>query len=203
MLRGGPMGSRSRRGAGGVSTFFVAVGGLAILGATFLLGLMVGRFWPGLPPVPSAAVAKAPRERARERETRPPETPPRLTFYHELTAPLAAPPGPKPAKPRGETPRAEAPKPEPPQTDKAEEALVPSAPGRFTVQVGAYKAREPAEALRARLAAAGHDAYVAEVDGAAVRFRVRVGAYATRAAAQEVAARLAAGRAFSTYVTAR
>ena len=169
MLRGGPMASRTRRGRGGVSTFFVAVGCLAILGATFLLGLMVGRFWPGLPPAPSAAVAKAPRERARERETRAPETPPRLTFYHELTAPLTAPP----------------------------------APGRFTVQVGAYKAREPAEALRARLAAAGHDAYVAEIDGAAVRFRVRVGAYATREAAQEVAARLAAGRAFSTYVTAR
>ena len=69
--------------------------------------------------------------------------------------------------------------------------------------MGAYKAREPAEALRARLAAAGHDAYVAEIDGAAVRFRVRVGAYATREAAQEVAARLAAGRAFSTYVTVR
>ena len=202
MLRGGPMASRTRRGRGGVSTFFVAVGCLAILGATFLLGLMVGRFWPGLPPAPSAAVAKAPRERARERETRAPETPPRLTFYHELTAPLTAPPAAKPAKPRGEAPRAEAPKQEPPQTDNAE-ALAPPAPGRFTVQVGAYKAREPAEALRARLAAAGHDAYVAEIDGAAVRFRVRVGAYATREAAQEVAARLAAGRAFSTYVTAR
>lgn len=192
MLRGGPMASRSRRG-GRVSTFFVAVGGLAILGVTFLLGLMVGRFWPGLPPVPSAAVVQAPRERARERETRAPETPPRLTFYHELTAPLAAPPAARPAKPRAETPRAEAAKPEP----------APPSPGRFTVQVGAYKTREPAEALRARLAAAGHDAYVAQTDASGVRFRVRVGAYATREAAQEAAARIAAGRAFSTYVTAR
>jgi cell division protein FtsN len=201
MLRGGPMASRSRRGGGGMSTFFVAVGGLAILGATFVLGLMVGRFWPGLPPVPSAAVAKAPRERVRERETRAPETPPRLTFYEELTAPLTAPPAARPAKPRAETARAEATKPEPPKADKAE-ALAPPAPGRFTVQVGAYKAREPAEALRARLAAAGHDAYVAEMD-VAVRFRVRVGAYATREAAREAAVRIAAGRAFSTYVTAR
>ncbi len=76
--------------------------------------------------------------------------------------------------------------------------------GGFTVQVGAYKAREPAEALRARLATAGHDAYVVETDGSGgVRFRVRVGAYDTREAAQEAAVRIAADRTLSTFVTAR
>jgi len=200
--RGGAMVSRPRRGGGRVSTFFLVVGCLAVLGVTFLLGAMVGRFWTDLPSVRSSTVAKAPRERGRERETRVPETPPRLTFYQELTAPLASPPATRPAKPRAETPKGEAPKPEPAKTDKVETPETP-APSRFTVQVGAYKTREPAEALRLRLAAAGHDAYVIEMDGAGVRFRVRVGAYATREAAQEAAVRIAAGRAFSTYVTAR
>ena len=69
--------------------------------------------------------------------------------------------------------------------------------GRFTVQVGAYKAREPAEALRARLAATGHDAYIADGQGrSGTRFRVRVGA-------QEFAARIAAERSVSTFVTTR
>lgn len=190
------------RGSGG-GTFLVVVGCLAVLGVTFLLGAMVGRFWPSLPSFRPASVAKAPRERGRE--ARPAETPPTLTFYQELTAPLTAPPAARPAKPRAEAPKEparEAPKPEAPKTEKAE-APEPPAPGRFTVQVGAYKTREPAEALRARLAAAGHDAYVAETDASGVRFRVRVGAYPTREAAQQAAARIAADRAFSTFVTAR
>ena len=72
------------------------------------------------------------------------------------------------------------------------------------MQVGAYKAREPAEALRARLAATGHDAYIADGQGrSGTRFRVRVGAFATREAAQEFAARIAAERLVSTFVTTR
>lgn len=203
------MAHRAKRpGGSGGGTFLVVVGCLAVLGVTFMLGAMVGRFWPNLPSFRSAAVARAPRERGRE--ARPAETPPTLTFYQELTAPLTAPPAAKPAKPRAEAPKSEAPKepareapkPEAPKTEQAE-APEPPAPGRFTVQVGAYKTREPAEALRARLAAAGHDAYVAGTDAAGVRFRVRVGAYATREAAQQAAARIAADRAFSTFVTAR
>lgn len=200
--------ARAARRSRGVSTFFVLVGALTVLGVTFLLGAMVGRFWPNLPSFRPVSVAKAPRERVREREPRAPEPPPMLTFYRELTAPLTAPPAARPAKPRPDAPKAEAPKepaheasrPEPPGAPR------PEAPGnlaaRFTVQVGAYKTREPAEALRARVAAAGHDAHVVETDGP-VRFRVRVGAYATRDAAQAAAARIGADRAFSTFVTAR
>jgi len=72
------------------------------------------------------------------------------------------------------------------------------------VQFGAYETREPAETLRARLAAAGYDAYIVEGDGPGrTRFRVRVGAFATREAAQEFAARIAAERSVSTFVTTR
>ncbi len=70
--------------------------------------------------------------------------------------------------------------------------------------MGAYKPREPADALRARLAAAGHDAYVAQVDApGSVRFRVRVGSFATREAAQQVADRIGSERSLSAFVTAR
>ena len=80
-----------------------------------------------------------------------------------------------------------------------------STPGSFTIQVGAYKAREPAEALRARLAAAGHAAYVAEIDSSgSVRYRVRIGSFATREAAQQAADKIVAGeRKLSAFVTAR
>lgn len=193
--------TRPRRRSGGVSTFFVLVGCVAVLGVTFLLGAMVGRFWPNLPSFRPASVAKAPRERVRERETRAPEPPPTLTFYRELTAPLTAPPAARPAKPRPDAPKDAPSAPEPPRAEKAEAPGKPAA-ARFTVQVGAYKTREQAEALRARVAAAGHDAYVVETD-ALIRFRVRVGAYATRDAAQAAAARIGADRTFSTFVTAR
>jgi cell division protein FtsN len=57
--------------------------------------------------------------------------------------------------------------------------------------VGAYKTRQPAEALRASLAAAGHDAYVVEAEGAGgARYRVRVGSFPTRQAAVDAVARL-------------
>jgi cell division protein FtsN len=74
---------------------------------------------------------------------------------------------------------------------------------RFTVQVGAFNARGPAEALRARLGGAGHDAYVAETGGPGPRYRVRVGSYVSRDTARQVARRLAAERHLATYVTAR
>ena len=75
---------------------------------------------------------------------------------------------------------------------------------RYTVQVGAFAQREQAEAIRARLAAAGHDAFVADLDApAATRFRVRIGSYATRDEARRAAERLTATERLSTYVTLR
>jgi len=203
MMRSG----RGRRAPSRVASTLFVVGCLGVLGATFMLGVMAGRFWPRAQPTPGPAVAKetAPA-RGADRTARSPEPTPALTFYQDLTAPLTAPPPARAAKPgraeKSEKPEA-APKPERPALPEAS-APAPSQ-GAFTIQVGAYKAREPADALRARLAAAGHDAYVAEIDASgSVRYRVRVGSFATREAAQLAADKIvAAERKLSAFVTAR
>lgn len=202
MMRGG----RGRRAPSRLASALFVVGCLGVLGVTFMLGVMAGRFWPRGPSAPSATATKeTPPARGADRTARPPEPTPALTFYQDLTAPLTAPPPIKAAQP-GRVERSEkneaAPKPQP----ATPEAPGPApTPGAFTIQVGAYKAREPAEALRGRLAAAGHDAYVAEIDAAgSVRYRVRVGSFATREAAQRAADKIVAGeRALSAFVTAR
>lgn len=207
-------GGRARRNR--IASMLFLVGCLGVLGGTFLLGFMAGRFWPRPPSIVVAA-------RGAKEASRPTEPAPVLTFYQELTAPLASPPPPKPSKP----PRAEkiekagtAQQPDtalkPDAVPKAEaaptadmsaavEASKPApSPSAFSVQVGAYKAREPAEALRARLAAAGYEAYVAQVDApGSVRFRVRVGSFAAREAAQQVADRIGRERSLSAFVTSR
>ncbi|MBI2491463.1 MAG: SPOR domain-containing protein, partial [Candidatus Rokubacteria bacterium] len=91
-----------------------------------------------------------------------------------------------------------------PRESAAAAAPAPAKDARYTVQVAAYKARAPADSLRASLAAAGHDAYVVEGDGpGGVPYRVRVGSFATREAAQEAAARLGRERSLTAFVTAR
>jgi cell division protein FtsN len=75
-----------------------------------------------------------------------------------------------------------------------------STPSRFTIQVGAYRLRPPADALRATLVAAGHDARVVENEAAnGVRFRVQIGDFASRDAARDAAGRLTG----PTFVTTR
>ena len=196
----------------GAAGLFVLLGILTILSVTFGAGIYAGRIWATRP---HAAVAAAPAERETARRgldaraARIAESTPRLTFYHELTAPLTAPPPPpKPAKTSPpplvttSSPRVasveKAPSPEKslpePATTAAGEAR------RFTVQVGAYKARPPADALRASLTASGHDARVVETDAPnGVRFRVQIGDFASRDAARDAAARLAG----PTFVTTR
>jgi cell division septation protein DedD len=151
---------------------------------------------------------------------------PVLTFYHELTAPLAPiPPHARPAgKPEARTPEVATVAPRPTDTTKpvAPDAATvvasprepvaspvsigasPTAEPRFTVQVGAFKARSQAEALRGRLAGNGQEAYVTEVEtGGVTQYRVRVGSFATRDAARDAAAQLGAERQLATYVTTR
>ncbi|PYM41348.1 MAG: hypothetical protein DME12_11855 [Candidatus Rokuibacteriota bacterium] len=189
-------------------SFLLVLGCLSVLGTAFMLGVVAAHVWPGFPIglTSSALPAKTGKERS-ERSARAPESTPTLTFYQELTAPLTAPPLPKPLKPARVERAAE-----PAKTVAAERsdalasanAPAPARDGGFTVQVGAYKTREPAEALRARLAAAGQDAYIVDADGPrGARFRVRVGAFATREAARAAAARLAADRSVPTFVTTR
>jgi cell division protein FtsN len=194
MARRAPRGTPSRAG-----TIFVLIGLLTILGSTFGAGVYTGRRW-GPPAVKSDAARKDGVERPKL------PAPPTLTFYRELTAPLTAPPPPKPVKPAkpgdalviANRPAAMAPL-------SAEPAPSPEPPaGGYTVQVGAYRARPPADALRATLVAAGHDADIAESTGSGeARYRVRVGAFATREAARAAAARLSAERTLSTFVTTR
>jgi len=75
---------------------------------------------------------------------------------------------------------------------------------RYTVQVGAFAQREQAEAIRARLVAAGHAAFVADLDSpAATRYRVRIGSYPSRDEARRAAERLTTTERLSTYVTVR
>lgn len=206
-------GGRGRRAPSRLASTLFVVGCLGVLGATFVLGVMAGRFWPRTPSAPSTTAAKdtAPT-RGADKTARTAEATPALTFYQDLTAPLTSPPPARAAKP-GRVEKIE----KPDRPDKAEAAPKPeraalpeasapaSSPGAFTIQVGAYKAREPAEALRSRLAAAGHEAYVAEIDASgSVRYRVRVGSFATREAAQLAADKIVAGeRKLSAFVTAR
>src|SRR5438477_4452368 len=145
MMRGG----RGRRAPSRLASALFVVGCFGVLGVTFMLGVMAGRFWPRGPSAPSTTATKdTPAARGADRTARSTEPAPALTFYQDLTAPLTAPPPARAAKPG----RAE-------RTERIEKLAVPEAPppapsqGAFTIQVGAYKAREPAEALRARLAA--------------------------------------------------
>lgn len=210
---------RPAKRSGGAAGLFVLIGILAILAVTFAAGTYAGRIWATRPRM-VATVAPTEREPARRgaepRASRVPEPAPRLTFYHELTAPLTAPPPPpKPAKtppPPLVTTTASVAKPvlperaatadalsahdssatssNTPSTTQAALAIPATTSSRFTVQVAAYRYRAPADALRATLAAAGHDARVVESDAPnGVRFRVQIGDFASRDAARDAASR--------------
>jgi cell division protein FtsN len=220
----------------GAAGLFVLLGILTILGVTFAAGIYAGRIWATRPHPIAVAAAAAERETGRRgvdaRAAKVPDPGPRLTFYHELTAPLTAPPPPpKPAKTsppplvasrllperdKQDVKEKEAPptsaardgsttissRPPTPQAGLASPAptIPTSGTHRFTVQVAAYKARPPADALRASLAASGHDARVVETDASnGVRYRVQIGDFASRDAARDAAARLAG----PTFVTTR
>jgi cell division protein FtsN len=201
--------ARNARRRGGL---FVLIGILTILVVTFAAGVYAGRIWMARSTVTVARVTEADtgRRASGRGAAKLPETPsPQLTFYHELTAPLTAPPPPpKPAKavpplmspPRpGDQSDAVAGRDGPttipgrPPADRAGLAALATT-SRFTVQVAAYRVRPPAEALRESLASAGHDARVVEVNAHGPVYRVQVGEFPTREAARALAARLSGER---------
>lgn len=202
-----------RRSSSGVGTAFVLVGAATVLGAAFTAGVYTGTWWSsasrrGEPTGAAIVHERDVRESADAHPERPRSELPALTFYQELTAPLTAPPPPpKPRGARGDGPkivvRDASPRAAFAPHDTVGAAADDVASRAYTVQVGAYKSREPAEALRAKLVAAGHAAEIVTAEGAGARFRVRVGAYPTRDAAREAAARIAAERALPTLVIAR
>ena len=208
--------SRTRaRSSNRLASLLFGIGCLVVLGVTFALGVAAGRRWPhGLPGFTASADVTAGTSKERERKSEGQslaktiaEAPPVLTFYRELTAPLTSPPPTPRAVVKPEAKPKETAKPRPAETVKP--ALAPPAAsegveGRFTVQVGAFKARSQADALRARLAAGGQQAYVSEIEAdGAMQYRVRVGSFTTREAAREAATRLASERQLATYVTTR
>ncbi|HEX9821134.1 MAG TPA: SPOR domain-containing protein [Methylomirabilota bacterium] len=206
------MAGRRRQGGGSrTGTILVLAGIGGVLSATFVAGIWTGRHWPLLTGAarPGAAVeptAARPGPGERPKQAQPL---PALTFYHELTAPLTAPPPPvgrnrgAAAKPPAERGRGEA-EPRPGAGGASPAEGGPPASEEFTVQVGAYRARTPAEALRTTLAAAGYDARVAEAEApAGVRYRVQVGVFPTRDAARDTATRLGREHALPAFVTAR
>ena len=191
------MNARQRqRDEGRVGTILAIVGCLGLLTLTFGAGFYSGRVLSRTTsstsgsPAPGALASAAP---------------PPLTFYEELTAPLAVSPAPAVPKLSASESRRAPDKPEPSPTrveDKAakaekregsaRKAEAEGAASRFTVQIAAYSVRASAEALRSTMAATGHVAYIVESDGPAgtPRYRVRVGSYATREAAIAAASRL-------------
>ncbi len=210
--RAGKAGPEKRRRIG---TIFFIIGILAVLGGTFAAGALAGRL--SLKPMSVVNATRSP-ERA-PKPIAPPTPQPELTFYRELTAPLTSPPLPPKPAPHAATkkdaaPAEATPKPESSApSDAAPAAPAPAAvaaagpraeAGRYTVQVASYNVRAPAEALRARLAAAGHEVYVAEGEaGGITRYRVRIGAFTTMEEARQAAGRLESQAQVATYVTTR
>lgn len=212
--RAGTAGLKKRRRIG---TILFIIGILAVLGGTFAAGALAGRL--SLKPM-SVVNATRGLERAPRPVAFPPPLPqPELTFYRELTAPLTPPPLPPKPAPRAATKKDAAaveapPTPESSAPSEAAPAFPPSAAvapllprgeaGRYTVQVASYNVRAQAEALCARLAAAGHETYVAEGDaGGITRYRVRIGAFPTMEEARQAAGRLESQAHVATYVTTR
>jgi hypothetical protein len=226
------MAARGRRSSG-TARLLVLVGIVAVLGGTFLAGVYAGRIWSARATVVAAHVPDPePSRRGPGRGGRLPDVPaPQLTFYRELTAPLTAPPPPprppKTAPPPFATAPTAAPAPHPGEqadvlggrdgattistrppasrTEPAAPATTTPAtgPGRFTVQVGSYRVRPPAEALREALASAGHDARVVAADANGPVYRVQIGEFPSRAAARALATRLAGERSVTPFVTTR
>jgi cell division septation protein DedD len=102
-----------------------------------------------------------------------------------------------------------APPPETPAARRSETSAPPDSPAApagkpfWTVQVGAYRARNMAEELQKTLRAAGYDAYVTTVtfDDGKVHYRVRVGSFSDRSQAERTAERLKAERSIVPFVT--
>ncbi len=199
-----------QRDEGRVGSILAVVGCLGLLTMTYGSGLYRGRIWSQTARAGTAVQPSAmPTTRASGAGAVAAAAPPALTFYEELTAPLAGPslPAPTVTKPAASEPRRAPDKPEPAarvedksgRAERRDGSLVP----RFTVQIAAYSVRASAEALRNTVSATGHVAYIVESDGppGTPRYRVRVGSYATREAAIAAAARLPVAGA--RYVTSR
>ena len=199
--------SRPARRGRRLGTILALVGLLGLVGASFTAGMAAGLHpsyfatagWSSFgkkSPDESRRGAEESRRTEKSRtatdKTRPAETIPNLTFYQELTAPLASPP-PRPARAAASVER----------HSSAGESIAGSVDsGPFSVQLASYKSRSQAEALRETLAARGIGAYVSETTTASgSRYRVRVGPFDDKDSARQNAVRLAADTRLGAFVT--
>jgi DedD protein len=199
-------------GARRVGTLLVLVGLVGVLGGTFALGFVSGRHWPrvqvmlGLAkprpqlageavPAPAETAPRGAGRRSAAVPTPPPgesrpasADAPRLTFYEELTAPLASmpPAGAAAAKPVASTPASET-------TGRGMRREADAASvERETQRTAGARATEGREASAGAGAARAPAARVpAGAAAADERFAVQVAAYTTSARAEALRARLA------------
>ena len=192
----------ARRRGRSLGSLFVVLGLVAVLGGTFAAGFLAGRHGERVGVVAGLVKPQAGKEPGRERigATKPSEpAPPSLTFYQELTAPLASlPPRPK------ESPRPG--KSEPPRLDaiaKPDPAAKPDHRADAAHRADSAPRPEKSDAAakvdaRAHAASKSEPTAKTESSTAAARasgpFTVQVGAYATRAQADALADRLTARR---------
>ena len=126
-------------------------------------------------PAPEPARSSTPAAKAAEKKATP------------LPAPKATPkPTPKPAPPAKATP-----------TPKAQKAP-PTPLNRLTIQVGAFKEKEAAEAIVKRLKGKGYSAYM--VPASEGLFNVRVGSFTEREDAERVLAKLETQEKFKPFI---
>jgi SPOR domain len=178
------MAARARRRGG----LFVLIGILTILAVTFAAGVYAGRIWMARSTVTPVRVTEADTgRRGPNRGMKLPETPsPQLTFYHELTAPLTAPPPPpKPAKAvrplLGPSPAA---------------SLLPQRPGEqtdgFTAEIGGTGATRTSGGPPAAHAGLGAPATTSlAAPATTARFTVQVASYRIRPQAEALRESLA------------
>ncbi len=185
---------------------------VVIVGGVFVGGIVIGRNMsheareviaarrsggPIVPPATSGDDA-APATRASEAPSEPPATAPASPEPERAASSQPVPQRAAPRRPTPETRVADAaPAPPPTETIPTPPAeTVPAPPGgaapdgQFTIQVAAFRDRDAAETLLARIGEMGLEGYL-EGTPAGI-FRVRVGRFATREEARRVAARLEA-----------
>jgi cell division protein FtsN len=184
---------RPAKRSSGAAGLFVLIGILTILAVTFAAGTYAGRIW-ATRPHHVASVTPAEREPARRggdtRASRLPEAP-RLTFYHELTAPLTAPP--PPPKPAKTSP--------PPLVTNTASTSRPSMPERMTKPIPEAKVAHDA-AVESSVARDGattvshrpptSQAGLAALATTSTRFTIQVAAYRQRPQAEALRSTLAA-----------
>jgi cell division protein FtsN len=96
-------------------------------------------------------------------------------------------------------------KPVPLDDRAASAAVAPARTGDWAVQVGAFRDRTQAEAVRKQMASAGFEAYLTPVEAGPgeVRYKVRLGSFRSREDAGRVADRVRSERSLAAFVTAK